>query len=673
MQMRMMGKYVLMSLLSISFVSGLFSQAKRQASALPRISVTNYNLQLTLDPDPHELRAVAAITFRALEKTDVAVFQLSENLTVTKAIDAQGISLDVTQDDPGPGNIAIRFPKQLNEGDSATIKLEYSGGFDLDRFSRNYTRDENNVYIGLEGSYLLYPGKWFPVNKLFADRTTVTIAVTLPLGMTAVGPGDPMPIETHATTETFGWSAKTAVMPISIVAGRYFERKAQIDDLTIDCFAREDHIEAIRKSAEALAKPLQFYQHLWGDSASGKEVRLVEVDDKLALQSGTLGTIFVTHKELSATAPPLRALARRAASQWWMDTVGIGSPDDLWLADGMDYYAAALYLGQSGGAESLKNEIDDLLVLGLKFESKSAVRAGLSLGYGTDSYESVVCGKGAAILNMLEGMMGSAKFSDLLKQYVKLYAGSGGSLADFQKLAEQLYGKDLAWFFAEWIDTTGVPNFSVDYVVYKTREGFRVSGSIKQDRDLFRMPLEVEAGSPGNTERTTVELNGKSTPFDIDTFSWPQKVALDPDSRLLRDSDELELKVKLTLGNEMKDKGDYVEAVRVYEDALKINPRKSIVHFRLAEVLFDQLNLQASANTFRDALNGDRDPKWIEVWCYVYIGKIYDILGQRQRAMAEYNKALNTKDNTDGALDEAKKWLTTPYTREGAQAGKEIK
>jgi tetratricopeptide (TPR) repeat protein len=116
-----------------------------------------------------------------------------------------------------------------------------------------------------------------------------------------------------------------------------------------------------------------------------------------------------------------------------------------------------------------------------------------------------------------------------------------------------------------------------------------------------------------------------------------------------------------------------VEAVRVYQDALKINPRKSMVHFRLAEVLFDQMNLQASANTFRDALNGDRDPKWIEVWCYVYIGKIYDILGQRQRAMAEYNKALNTKDNTNGALDEAKKWLTTPYTREGTDVGKEIK
>ena len=52
------------------------------------------------------------------------------------------------------------------------------------------------------------------------------------------------------------------------------------------------------------------------------------------------------------------------------------------------------------------------------------------------------------------------------------------------------------------------------------------------------------------------------------------------------------------------------------------------------------------------------------MWSYIYLGKIYDILSQRQRAMAEYNKAINTKDDTFGAQAEAKKWLASPYTRE---------
>ena len=81
-------------------------------------------------------------------------------------------------------------------------------------------------------------------------------------------------------------------------------------------------------------------------------------------------------------------------------------------------------------------------------------------------------------------------------------------------------------------------------------------------------------------------------------------------------------------------------------------------------MFYEQFNLQSAANSFRDALNGDKAPPWIEVWSYIYLGKIYDILGQRQRAMAEYNKAINTKDDTNGAQAEAKKWLATPFTRE---------
>jgi tetratricopeptide (TPR) repeat protein len=354
-----------------------------------------------------------------------------------------------------------------------------------------------------------------------------------------------------------------------------------------------------------------------------------------------------------------------------METVGIRSTGDLWLADGMAYYSAAHYMGATGGAEALKAEIDNLAVLGLKFENRSAVREAISLGYGTDPYISVAAGKGAYVLIMLQGMMGEAKFADLLKQYVQKTDGAGGSTTQFQELAEGILGKDLAWFFAQWLDTTGIPNLQVDYVTYKTRDGFRVSGAVRQDRDLFRMPLEIEAIGDGTRERTVIELSGKATPFDISIFSWPKRVVIDPDNRLLRNSEELQFKVQLSLGNDLKQKGDLIDAVRAYEQALKNNPLRSIAHFRLAEVFFEQMNLQAAANTFRDALNGDRNPKWIEVWCYIYLGKIYDILGQRQRALAEYNKALNTKDNTDGALEEAKKWIAVPFTRESGSAGKD--
>jgi tetratricopeptide (TPR) repeat protein len=354
-----------------------------------------------------------------------------------------------------------------------------------------------------------------------------------------------------------------------------------------------------------------------------------------------------------------------------LESVGVQSTEDLWLVDGMSYLSAALYLGHSGGPDVMREELNSLAVLGLKFESKSAIRVGLGLGYRTEPYESVVAGKGAWVVNMLRHVLGEPKFNELLRQYVKEYAGRGGSTAGFQKLAARIYGKELGWFFSEWIDTIGVPELQTSYVDEQLpREVVRVG---EVDRDLFRMPLEIEVQTKGKTERGSIEVTGKSSTFDINTFTLPTRVVLDPENRILRDSKELQISVQLSLGNDLKEKGDFVESIRAFENAIKLNPRSSLAHFRMAEVFYEQFNLQAAANSFRDALNGDKNPSWIEVWCYIYLGKIYDILGQRQRALAEYNKAVNTKDDTNGAQAEAQKWLATPFTRERTTMDKESK
>ena len=650
-------------LLFACMAQAAFAQTRRSSSA-PGIDVLNCKIEADLTPDSHEIKAAATIAFKVLEPTTFVVFELSENLSVQKVLNSEKVELEFGQDEIGPGYLSVRFPRELSQGTEATIRVEYQGGFDRDRFSRMYTRDEGSAYIGMEGTYLMYSAKWFPVSQFLSDRATGTLEVTVPLGMTVIGPGTQLPVVTKGIAETFGWSFTTPVLPGSFVAGQYFQRKVQSGNLTLECFARENQLDSMQKSAEVAAKIMEYYGQTYGPSAAGANLRLVEVDDQLAGQGGMLGTIFVTHRELAQSLPPVRELARRVAYQWWQETVGARSAQDLWLADGMAYFSAAQYMGKEQGAAAYREEIDNLAILALKFEKRSAVREAISLGYRTDKYESVAAGKGAWILNMLRGILGEEGFGRVVEQYLREFTGKGASTAQFQKLAEQQYGKELGWFFSEWIDTIGVPELQSDYVVFKTSDGFRVSGSIKQDRDLFRMPVEIAVVSGNEEKRTTVEVAGRSTAFDLVTFAMPDRVIIDPANKLLRDSRELQTSVQLSLGNDLKQKGDFVDAVRAYEGALKLSPNRSIAHFRLAETFYEQFNLQSAANSFRDALNGDRDPRWIEAWCYIYLGKIYDILGQRQRAMAEYTKAVNTKDDSYGAQAEAQKWLATPFTRE---------
>jgi tetratricopeptide (TPR) repeat protein len=101
-----------------------------------------------------------------------------------------------------------------------------------------------------------------------------------------------------------------------------------------------------------------------------------------------------------------------------------------------------------------------------------------------------------------------------------------------------------------------------------------------------------------------------------------------------------------------------------YEKDIKANPRSSITHFRIAEIYFHQHNYQSAANEFREALNGDLQPQWIEVWSHLNLGKIFDLTHQRERAINEYHQAQRTKDNTRGALEEAEIYLQVPDPRE---------
>ncbi|MDR0310171.1 MAG: hypothetical protein LBJ21_01155, partial [Acidobacteriota bacterium] len=446
--------------------------------------------------------------------------------------------------------------------------------------------------------------------------------------------------------------------------GHYSLKKVQTGGFTIECFFKGETSGAMERNAEALGKILAYYRDAYGPPASGAVFRLVEVDDALVRQTGMAGTIFVTKRELAMDEPAILELSRRASAQWWHENAGVSSGADLWLADGLSYFSSARYLGEEGGDEAFKKEIDALAILALKFEDKSSVRDGISLGYRSDRYESVVAGKGAWVAHMLHGIMGEEKFSALLKQYFEAATKNGGGTAVFQRLARDVFDRDMNWFFTQWLDTTGIPNMQVDYVLYRTADGFRMTGAIRQANDLFRMPVEIVASSGDREEMKTIEVSGKSAPFDFTFFAKPEKIVVDPRNKILRDSVELRTSVQIALGDDMRRSNNFVEAVRAYDEALRLSPRKSLARYKLGETFFEQYNLQAAANSFRETLNGDLDPKWIEVWCYIHLGKIYDILGQRQRAMAEYTRAQNTKDDTNGAQAEAAKWLEIPYVRD---------
>ena len=252
----------------------------------------------------------------------------------------------------------------------------------------------------------------------------------------------------------------------------------------------------------------------------------------------------------------------------------------------------------------------------------------------------------------------------MLKEYAKQYVWQAVTTEDLRKIVQNVTGKDIGYFFIQWVESSGAPEFKLEYTIYRVQKGFRVMGKISQDLDTFRMPVELKIDTEGNTDSTRVEVMGTSSEFTVDTFGKPKSIQIDPDGHVLRYSPDVRVQVAIRRGEQYTEMSDFASALREYQKALETKRTSSLASYRIGEVYFKQSNLQSAANSFRESLNGDLTPKWTEVWSHINLGWIYDITGQRDRAVNEYNLALRTKDNTQNAQAEASKYLKGPYQRE---------
>ena len=89
----------------------------------------------------------------------------------------------------------------------------------------------------------------------------------------------------------------------------------------------------------------------------------------------------------------------------------------------------------------------------------------------------------------------------------------------------------------------------------------------------------------------------------------------------------------------------------------------SLAHYRIGEVFLLQNNYQSAADEFQGCLNGDQEPEWTQVWAHINLGKTFDVIGQRDRAVNEYQLAIRTRDNTQNAQETARRYLEKAYRR----------
>ena len=642
--------------LALLLLSGsLYGQDDRRS----RIDVESYVIDAQVNPDTQSVSARATVKFTPLDDAiSAATFDLNNSLNISKIVESNGQSLTGTRNQQDH-SVRLAFPSPLQKGQSVSVTFTYDG--------RLTGSEESPIYgikfasIQPDFAFLLYPSRWFPVSGYSSDRFTAKLNITVPAGYQVVGPGG----LSFGSGPVFTFEFNKPSFPGDIAVVKGLPVKNATDGLTTSVFFRGNEVPFANAYGASTAQIVNHFTGVFG-IAPYANLTVVETVDGAPNGYAGAGVVFLSPRAISKDVNA-NVLANQISRQWWQIATSPVNRNHLWLENGMALYSEALWQEKEKGAAALEQRMKDAAITALTVDNVPLIQTSRLEDYSPE-YWALSASKGAVVMHMLRSTMTDEKFFKGVKLFMEQKNWQSATTEDFRKACETAMGEELQYFFLQWVSSNSAPEFKLEYTIFRTTKGFRVQGKISQDLDTFRMPVDLRIETAGNPAEKRVEVRGTSSEFSVDTFGKPKKVLIDPSNKVLRMSPQVRVDVAIRRGEQFAQVSEFADALREYQKALDTQRNSSMAHYRVAEIFFLQHNYQSAANEFREVLNGDLLPKWTEVWTHVYLGKIFDITGQRERAVNEYTQAQRTRDNTQGAQDEVSKYLRQPYKEASREA-----
>lgn len=222
------------------------------------------------------------------------------------------------------------------------------------------------------------------------------------------------------------------------------------------------------------------------------------------------------------------------AHMWWGDWVTCKTFDDAWLNEGFATFCESLSLERLlGRAKYLTRQHNN--IAGAK-TSILPLFGAPTVDHHSNNYPyETIYQKGASVLGMLRLYLGDSIFFDCVRYYGNAHAYSTATSADLENAFEQVSGKDLAWFWKEWVYGIGYPKDTI--VWYKRQTGAPIEFHQKFNNvgaPYFRMPIPIRGYLDGASTDVVAWMDSTQTSWGTANFGFPpDSIKIDPEGLLL--------------------------------------------------------------------------------------------------------------------------------------------
>jgi aminopeptidase N len=493
--------------------------------------ILHYHLDINIEPASRILNGMVRIT--GINRKEIHSIDLNfyDNMNVTE------IKIN--------GN-EVKFTHQQNllnisdvpEADTVFIDISYKGTPRRGGLSGFVFGERKGMSVIYNLNEPNYASTWFPCNDFPSDKAMLDIIITNDSSMVSVSNGKLIQVKSvEGNRKSYHWKTFYDIStylvciysaPYQMFSDNYISRDGQ-DTMSIDYYVLPDHLEKAKVDFEDHLKFMNYFASTFGEYPFIKEkYGVAEFLWQLgAMEHQTItgiGTNFISGRKFFNDV-----YVHELAHHWWGNAVSPATWKDIWLNEGFATYSEALYAEHYSGKKALQSTMMS------KFDESPQVRLYAPEG---NIFSSTIYDKGAWVLHMLRMEIGDSAFFNILRKYYDKYKYRNASTNDFIKVCEEISGKDLEYFFRQWV-TEGTDLINLSYKWKTDNTGGIYSANIYFEQtqvgyEEYKFPIDLEfLLKDGQTVRRTYLIDSRSQEVEAEFNSMPIELTIDPDNWLL--------------------------------------------------------------------------------------------------------------------------------------------
>ncbi|MFG1691575.1 M1 family metallopeptidase, partial [Gemmatimonadota bacterium] len=505
----------------------------------------HYRVSLTFDLDGKVFRGDNRITLAPLAGGVDRIELDAEEIIIERVVDGSGAELPFQLSDT---SVFIALPGPLPYGDTVHITVAYRGENPRGGFFFDDAGDGHPQMVSTD-SWPDEAHHWIPLYDYPNDKVTHELIVTVPEGNKVLSNGRLVGVteDEGARTTTWHWSQDLphSTYLFMLAIGPFTVIEDSLGDLPVSYWVYPGAEEDARWIFEKTPRMISFYGELFDYPYPWAKYDQVTTPNQGGGAEATSATILgdgVIHdRRAEQDFSWERIIAHEIAHQWWGDLITLREWSHTWLNESFGTYSDYLWTrhekGDDEGAWDLLGKKNQYLREAHTRYQRPVVFNRYDRPH--DNFDSHTYPKGACILNQLRYLLGDEPFFRTLSAFLHEYAFEPVDTHDFMKTVKEVTGRNMDWFFEQFIFRPGHPVFEVTSDWNGAAGEIRLSVAQLQDRDhgvpIYRMPVQIGIVTPSRKRVETVWLEKERDTFVFPSQEEPLLLRFDEGNWLLKE------------------------------------------------------------------------------------------------------------------------------------------